>query len=274
MGRGPGCQFCRRPARAPHRLPDPARTGRRSWPAPVLLVPYYGVGIDRPSPPANQMVLVVFKNPLPRNLEQQPLWITGRLYPLASQTVHGRAAYIIPEGTLDQVPPRTIPDAAGTVRHAEPGVRSCVSPPGTSSMNLTTQNQRERMRQALALAAQAIGLSEPNPRVGCVLAGASDGNCIGQGHTQEAGRRGACRGDGAARRAGARARNPRRHGVCHAGALLAPRPHRPVLRCPDRRRHRAGGGRIDRPEPAGRRPGPSRACAPPVSPGRCRPDGR
>ncbi len=40
--------------------------------------------------------------------------------------------------------------------------------------------------QALALAARAVGVSEPNPRVGCVLA-APDGRVIGQGWTQEAG---------------------------------------------------------------------------------------
>ena len=42
------------------------------------------------------------------------------------------------------------------------------------------------MRDALGLAAQAIGLSEPNPRVGCVIT-ASDGNVLGRGHTQQAG---------------------------------------------------------------------------------------
>ncbi|MBC7954811.1 MAG: riboflavin biosynthesis protein RibD, partial [Cytophagales bacterium] len=42
------------------------------------------------------------------------------------------------------------------------------------------------MRDALALAAQAIGLSEPNPRVGCVIT-ASDGRVLGRGHTQQAG---------------------------------------------------------------------------------------
>jgi diaminohydroxyphosphoribosylaminopyrimidine deaminase/5-amino-6-(5-phosphoribosylamino)uracil reductase len=42
------------------------------------------------------------------------------------------------------------------------------------------------MRDALGLAAQAIGLSEPNPRVGCVIT-ASDGRVLGRGHTQQAG---------------------------------------------------------------------------------------
>ncbi len=42
------------------------------------------------------------------------------------------------------------------------------------------------MRQALSLAEQAIGLSDPNPRVGCVIA-RPDGRLIAQGHTQAAG---------------------------------------------------------------------------------------
>lgn len=42
------------------------------------------------------------------------------------------------------------------------------------------------MHQALGLAAQALFLSSPNPRVGCVLV-ASDGRVIGQGFTQQAG---------------------------------------------------------------------------------------
>lgn len=42
------------------------------------------------------------------------------------------------------------------------------------------------MHQALGLAAQALFLSNPNPRVGCVLV-APDGRVIGQGFTQQAG---------------------------------------------------------------------------------------
>jgi diaminohydroxyphosphoribosylaminopyrimidine deaminase/5-amino-6-(5-phosphoribosylamino)uracil reductase len=40
--------------------------------------------------------------------------------------------------------------------------------------------------RALALAQQAVGLTEPNPRVGCVLT-APDGTVLGEGHTQQAG---------------------------------------------------------------------------------------
>lgn len=42
------------------------------------------------------------------------------------------------------------------------------------------------MQQSLALAAQAVGLSNPNPAVGCVLVDAQ-GRVIGQGHTQAVG---------------------------------------------------------------------------------------
>ena len=40
---------------------------------------------------------------------------------------------------------------------------------------------------ALALAAAAVGLSEPNPRVGCVIERGIDAAVIGSGHTQQAG---------------------------------------------------------------------------------------
>jgi diaminohydroxyphosphoribosylaminopyrimidine deaminase / 5-amino-6-(5-phosphoribosylamino)uracil reductase len=43
-----------------------------------------------------------------------------------------------------------------------------------------------RLQEALALAQQAIGLSEPNPRVGCVI-GHADGRVLARGFTQEAG---------------------------------------------------------------------------------------
>jgi diaminohydroxyphosphoribosylaminopyrimidine deaminase/5-amino-6-(5-phosphoribosylamino)uracil reductase len=42
------------------------------------------------------------------------------------------------------------------------------------------------MHEALVLAQHAIGLSDPNPRVGCVIVGAG-GQVIGRGHTQQAG---------------------------------------------------------------------------------------
>ena len=47
-------------------------------------------------------------------------------------------------------------------------------------------SSREPMLEALELAAQSIGLSDPNPRVGCVIT-AADGRIIGRGFTQAAG---------------------------------------------------------------------------------------
>lgn len=44
----------------------------------------------------------------------------------------------------------------------------------------------ERLRQALALAEGVIGLTDPNPRVGCVI-GSDDGRIFGRGATQQAG---------------------------------------------------------------------------------------
>ena len=41
------------------------------------------------------------------------------------------------------------------------------------------------MHEALALAEQSIGLTEPNPRVGCVIV-APDGRVLGRGRTQQA----------------------------------------------------------------------------------------
>jgi diaminohydroxyphosphoribosylaminopyrimidine deaminase/5-amino-6-(5-phosphoribosylamino)uracil reductase len=43
------------------------------------------------------------------------------------------------------------------------------------------------MQQALALARRAVGLSEPNPRVGCVIVAADGRRILGEGHTQAAG---------------------------------------------------------------------------------------
>lgn len=48
------------------------------------------------------------------------------------------------------------------------------------------RSRDEPMREALRLAALAVGVCEPNPRVGCVIV-APDGRVIGRGHTQQAG---------------------------------------------------------------------------------------
>jgi diaminohydroxyphosphoribosylaminopyrimidine deaminase/5-amino-6-(5-phosphoribosylamino)uracil reductase len=54
-----------------------------------------------------------------------------------------------------------------------------VAPPSTNPDSV-------HLRRALALAEQSIGLSEPNPRVGCVIVGAG-GQVLAEGFTQRAG---------------------------------------------------------------------------------------
>jgi diaminohydroxyphosphoribosylaminopyrimidine deaminase / 5-amino-6-(5-phosphoribosylamino)uracil reductase len=54
-----------------------------------------------------------------------------------------------------------------------------------STAALPSEQQR-RVIEALALAAQAIGVSDPNPRVGCIIV-SPDGLVVGEGHTQRAG---------------------------------------------------------------------------------------
>ena len=75
----------------------------------ILLVPYRGACIHRPSPPANQMVIVAFKQGLPRNMDNTPIWVTGRLYPLASQTVYGRVAYTMLDAKWQKYPQERFP---------------------------------------------------------------------------------------------------------------------------------------------------------------------
>lgn len=50
----------------------------------------------------------------------------------------------------------------------------------------TTALDRARLHEALALAEGSFGLTEPNPRVGCVI-GHADGSVLGRGATQQAG---------------------------------------------------------------------------------------
>jgi diaminohydroxyphosphoribosylaminopyrimidine deaminase/5-amino-6-(5-phosphoribosylamino)uracil reductase len=49
-----------------------------------------------------------------------------------------------------------------------------------------TPLDRTRLLEALVLAESSFGLTEPNPRVGCVL-GRADGSVLGRGATQQAG---------------------------------------------------------------------------------------
>jgi len=55
-----------------------------------------------------------------------------------------------------------------------------------AALHTSRMNDDETLHQAVALARQAVGLTDPNPRVGCVIL-AADGSLAGQGHTQQAG---------------------------------------------------------------------------------------
>jgi diaminohydroxyphosphoribosylaminopyrimidine deaminase/5-amino-6-(5-phosphoribosylamino)uracil reductase len=102
------------------------------------------------------------------------------------------------------------------------------------------------MIQALGLAAQALFLSNPNPRVGCVIT-APNGQVLGEGFTQQAG--GPHAEVMALRDAARQGHDVRGHGLCHAGALRPPGAHRAVLRCADCRGHWQGSGQPRRPQP-------------------------
>ena len=75
----------------------------------ILLVPYRGACIHRPSPPANQMVMVTFKRGIPRNMDTTSIWVTGKIYPLAAPTPYGRVAYTMPDAQWQKYPAEKYP---------------------------------------------------------------------------------------------------------------------------------------------------------------------
>lgn len=85
----------------------------------------------------------------------------------------------LPSPSPSPAPSPSPPPSASTI-HASAGQAAAadVTPPSPAD--------QAWMARALALAEQAIGLTDPNPRVGCVIVGA-DGQLLGQGHTQAAG---------------------------------------------------------------------------------------
>src|SRR4051812_43111355 len=55
------------------------------------------------------------------------------------------------------------------------------------AQNAAMETLHPAMEEALALAHRAIALSEPNPRVGCVIVAADGSRVLGSGHTQARG---------------------------------------------------------------------------------------
>ena len=75
----------------------------------ILLVPYRGACIHRPSPPANQMVMVTFKSGIPRNMDTTSIWVTGKIYALAAPTPYGRVAYTMLDAQWQKYPVEKYP---------------------------------------------------------------------------------------------------------------------------------------------------------------------
>ena len=65
-------------------------------------------------------------------------------------------------------------------------MRLAAAQAATAIIRAMSDTDLRHMQRALALAEQALWLTSPNPRVGCVLVSA-DGQVIGEGHTQPAG---------------------------------------------------------------------------------------
>jgi diaminohydroxyphosphoribosylaminopyrimidine deaminase/5-amino-6-(5-phosphoribosylamino)uracil reductase len=62
----------------------------------------------------------------------------------------------------------------------------CIFTVTLTSLNTANAADASPMQRALHLAQQALWLTSPNPRVGCVIT-ATDGTVLGEGHTQRAG---------------------------------------------------------------------------------------
>lgn len=95
-----------------------------------------------------------------------------------------------PASTIDPAWPAFLllpPERAARLRAMQDGVTPSPSSyaPGEGRSPQAARDDRW-MAEALRLAQSSIGLTDPNPRVGCVLVGAND-QVLGQGHTQPAG---------------------------------------------------------------------------------------
>lgn len=69
-----------------------------------LLVPYYGACIHTPPPPANQIVHVLPKTPVPAEQAIFPVYVTGTLRTVAAVTTEGAAGYRIADAQVEEYP--------------------------------------------------------------------------------------------------------------------------------------------------------------------------
>lgn len=65
-----------------------------------LLVPYYGACIHTPPPPANQIIHVVPAKPLTSDQVMAPVWVSGTLETVRTETGMGAAGYYMKADTV------------------------------------------------------------------------------------------------------------------------------------------------------------------------------
>lgn len=67
-----------------------------------LLVPYFGACIHVPPPPANQIVHVFPREPVPESLVNDAIWVTGHVTTTAAHTRHGAVGYRISAAQVEK----------------------------------------------------------------------------------------------------------------------------------------------------------------------------
>ena len=75
----------------------------------IIVAPYYGACVHKPAPPANQMVVVALRNAFPAHMQQQPVWIVGKIVTQATPTRYGRAAYLMVDARWEPYPYQKYP---------------------------------------------------------------------------------------------------------------------------------------------------------------------
>lgn len=67
-----------------------------------LLVPYFGACIHTPPPPANQLIHVIPAQPVPFAWSMEPVWVSGEMKVVHTDTEMGRAGYQMQGFTVEE----------------------------------------------------------------------------------------------------------------------------------------------------------------------------